>query len=257
MIKPTFAQQAKILITLSLCGFGVVYTDAQDKRAPGKGDGSQATLKTRGTIPLVRVRPQPSISNVLGLGISGRRAVSHPSAGPTALSPEVRVKLLRESGIEITDISAPREFRLSPRQPYVSSSAYLFCQGDVEFNASADSMLLRLPPPQPTPQNTGFSFSLSGWQVGNRQPDPQGFIGVLVRMERGSRYLADFSVSSGISTIYQVTVSGAEGSGNFPKEAGGQHVLMGLESAEGGYTIIKFSARYPFTFHNVVVTKLD
>jgi len=76
-------------------------------------------------------------------------------------------------------------------------------------------------------------------------------------MDPRSRYLADFSVSAEAPTNYHLTVSGAEGSGDFSRDAGGQHVAVVIESTEGSAAQIHLWCSRSFTFHNVVVTKLD
>jgi hypothetical protein len=186
----------------------------------------------------------------------GRRAGASVTSAPAALTPDKRLRLLKESGIDVRPQSAPLEFHLSPREPYASSSAYLFFQGETEFNASGNSLFIRMRGYVPSPRVVVPGLGDWEWASGGPQPDPPGFVGVLVRMDPRSRYLADFSVSANAANIYQMTVSGADGSGTFNQDAGGQHILLGLEATEGGYVRINLSAQGSFTFHNVVVTKL-
>jgi hypothetical protein len=216
--------------------------------------------KPRLTIPLVRVTTRPTVGDLSRLpGGSSRRATRLDVRVPPAPAPLPlgdKVKLLRENGINVTPPSTPNEFRLSPRAPYVSASAYLFFSGDVEFNASADSLSLEIQTSLTIPRPHLPGLGEIGWTSGGPQPDPPAVLGVLVRMEAHRTYLADFSVSSDAATSYQLTVTGASGSGTFPKEAGGQHVLVALHAHEPGYVRINFSASRSFTFHNVVVTKI-
>ncbi|HEY8224993.1 MAG TPA: hypothetical protein VIG25_06940, partial [Pyrinomonadaceae bacterium] len=152
--------------------------------------------------------------------------------------------------------STPDEFRLSPRQPYTSSVAYLFFSGNTEFNASSDTLLLyndEVVGPEPRFP----SFPYSDWVSAGPQPDPPAVVSVLVRMEARSRYLADFSVSSDGAATYQVTVTGAEGAGTFSRESGGQHILVALEASTTGYVRINLSASRTVVFHNVVVTRIS
>jgi hypothetical protein len=151
--------------------------------------------------------------------------------------------------------SAPNQFRLSPREPYVSSSAYLFFSGETEFNASGDSLVLHIERnlPGPVPRIPGLG-PIGGWDSAGPQPDPP-IVGVLIRMDPRSQYVADFSVSSDAATTYRLSATGAEGSGSFPKAAGGQHVMIVLDSSEGGYVRLSFWADRSFTFHNVVLSK--
>ena len=240
-----------LILIVFLCAFAY----AQDKAGKGIGDRSRPS-SARPAIPLIRVKGRPSIADFPGfIGIRG--VGSKVGSPPAAISPDKRVSMLRESGIDVRPESAPREFRLSPREPYASSSAYLFFKGETEFNASGDSLLINIAAATPVPRVTIPGLGDWNWASGGPQPDPPGFVGVLVRMDPRSRYFVDFSVSSNVANVYGMTVSGADGSGNFSKEAGGQHVLVGLESAEGGYVRINFSAQSSFTFHSVVVTKLD
>lgn len=228
---------------------------AQDK--PGKGIGGPSRLPAaRPAIPMVRVKGRPAMADFPGF-IGGSRSNIKVTSPPAALSPDSRARMLSESGIDVRPQSAPREFRLSPREPYASSSAYLFFKGETEFNASGDSLLISIAPVVPAPRVTVPGLGDWNWASGGPQPDPPGFVGVLVRMDPRSRFLVDFSVSSDVANIYNMTATGADGSGSFSKDAGGQHVLVGLDSTEGGYVRINFSARSSFTFHNVVVTKLD
>jgi hypothetical protein len=247
----------KRLIGLSIILIGVlsVFAHAQDK--PGKGIGGPSRLPSaRPSIPMIRVKGRPVMADFPGF-TGGRGVGSKVGSPPAALPPDKRVSMLRESGIDVRPESAPREFRLSPRGPYVSSSAYLFFKGETEFNASGDSLLISIAAPVPVPRVNIPGLGDWNWASGGPQPDPPGFVGVLVRMDPRSRYLIDFSVSSDVANVYGMTVTGAEGSGTFSHEAGGKHVLVGLESADGGYVRINFSAQSSFTFHNVVVTKLD
>ena len=222
---------------------------------------AQSQSSKKREIPLVRVTPHASVGELPRLrGPSSSRGFTRDARlllPPKAYSAGDRAKLLRDSGIAVTNVSAPDEFKLSPRQPYISSSAYLYFSGEVEFNAFVDSLLVQVDyvPPVPTPRITGLGEW--GWASGGPQPDPPGLVGVLVRMEPRTRYLADFSVSSDAATNYGLTVTGASGSGTFPFEAGGQHVLVALESSSGGYVRLNFSANRSFLFHNVLVTKLD
>jgi hypothetical protein len=259
MITNALHRLGQFIIAVTLVG-GLLFAcvQAQDKRVPGAKGGLGQPAKGRGTIPLVRVKARPAMGELPGFaGRSGRRSLARPTSPPAALSSDLRMRLLRESGIDFTPPNAPHEFRLSPRQPYVSSSAYLFFSGEVEFNASGDSLLLSIEETVPIPAPSIPGLGESGWASGGPQPDPPGIVGVLVRMEPRSRYLADFSVSANAVTNYHLTVTGAEGSGNFAREAGGQHVLVALDSPEGGYVRINFSSGRSFTFHSVVITKLD
>jgi hypothetical protein len=247
-----------IVVVILVAAFMVGYAQAQDKRVPGPKARPGQPAKGLGTIPLVRVKTRAAMGDLPGFAKrSGRQPVSRPTLPPSALSQDVRVSMLRESGIDVRPVSAPREFRLSPRQPYVSSSAYLFFNGDAEFNASSDSLLMHIEetPAIPAPRIPGFGES--GWASGGPQPDPPAIVGVLIRMDPRSRYMADFSVSAETPTNYHLTVTGAEGSGDFARDAGGRHIVVVLESTEEGYARINFWGDRSYTFHNVVVTKLD
>lgn len=244
----------KASVAILFSGIAAVTVFAQSRPGKGIGPGSRPPVGIRPSIPFVRVKPQPAMADFPGF--TGGRVGSGIASPPAALSPDKRSSMLRESGIEVRPGSAPGEFRLSPREPYVSSSAYLFFKGDTEFNASGDSLVISIKQPVRIPGPI-LGLGESGWVTAGPQPDPPGFVGVLVRMDPRSRYLVDFSVSSSVANNYNMTVTGAGGSGTFNREAGGQHVLVGLESAEGGYVRINFSASISFTFHNVVVTKLD
>jgi hypothetical protein len=241
MMKRTLTAIGFVVIYLSLGGFA----PAQSK-------------KPRLTIPNVRVTTRPTLGDLSLLpGGTSRRATRLDVRVPPAPAPLPlgdKVKLLRENGINVTPASTPNEFRLSPRAPYISSSAYLFFSGDVEFNASADSLSLRIEStlPIPSPRFPGLGEIV--WT--SAEPNPPGFVGVLVRMEAHRTYLADFSVSSEAGTNYQLTITGASGSGSYPMEGGGQHVMVAFHAHEPGYVRINFSAVSSFTFHNVVVTKI-
>lgn len=222
---------------------------------------AQAQPGKKREIPLIRVTPRTTVGELPRLpGPSSKRRITGDARlllPPKAYSAGDRAKLLRDSGITVTHVSAPDEFRLSPRQPYISSSAYLYFCGEVEFNAAGDSLLLFVDYTPPVPAPRIPLLGDWGWAAGGPQPDPPGVVGVLVRMQPRARYLADFSVSSDSAINYGLTVTGASGSGTFPLEAGGQHVLVALESSSGGYVRLNFSASRSFTFHSVVVTRLD
>ncbi|HKR61595.1 MAG TPA: hypothetical protein VJS64_18050 [Pyrinomonadaceae bacterium] len=225
------------------------------KSAPPGKEGAARNVKTR-SIPFVVVRPLPSLTDFPGYtgGLEGRGF--RRTAPPGALSSDARSRMLRDAGYDFAPPSMPREIRLSPSNPIVSSSAYLFFSGKAEFNAVSDTLFMDVP------QSVipGFSFPGSpqwGEASGGPQPDPPGIVGVLLRMEPRSRYLADFSASSEQAQAYYVTVTGVEGSGRFERGSGAQHVLAVLESNAGGYVRIGFFGYKAFSFHNVVVTKLD
>ena len=242
---------AAIFLTGSL----LIVAEAQNKSGPGVGDAGRPP-GTRPSIPLVRVKGQPAMNDFPGFG--GSRSGARVASPPAVLSPDQRTRLLRESGVDVRPESTPREFRLSPRAPYASSSAYLYFQGNVEFNASGDSLLLHIVERGlPSPRIVIPGIGETRWDSAGPQPDPPGFVGLLVRMDPRSRYLADFSVSADRDNNYQLTATGAEGTGNFGRAAGGQHLLVALESTDGGYVRIALTATSAFTFHNVVVTKLD
>jgi len=220
----------------------------------GKED-SKRSVKTRGAIPLVVVRPLPSLADVPGYrGLGGRGLRS--TTPPGALSPDTRSRMLRDSGYDFTPPRLPREVRLSPSDPIESSSAYLFFTGDAEFHSASDTLNIRVRE-SVVPRFSVPFFPDWGSASGGPQPDPPGIVGVLVRMEPRSRYLADFSASSEQSTAYHVTVTGVEGSGRFERGSGAQHVLAVLESNEGGYVRIGFWGDHSFSFHSVTITKLD
>jgi hypothetical protein len=237
-------------------GVSINCVSAQDKAKPVEKVGPQRPVKDRAAIPLVRVQPRPIAGDFPGF--PERRSPLRTITAPSALSSSQRESLLRESGFDLRPVSAPAEFRLSPRQPYVSSSAYLFFSGNTEFNAAADSLLLHIETrlPSPAPRIPGFG-PIGGWDSASPVADPPTIVGVLVRVDPRSRYVADFSVSSDAANTYRLTATGAGGSGNFPKEAGGQHVIVVLDSSEGGYVVLNFWAERSFTFHNVLVTKFD
>jgi hypothetical protein len=246
-MKTITVSRSVCLVVVSMLLTGVFIVTAQSQ--PGK----------KRQIPLIRVTPRTSVADLPRLpGPSSKRRITGDArllVPPKAYNSGEKAKLLRDSGITVTNVSAPDEFRLSPRQPFISSSAYLYFSGEVEFNAAGDSLLLHVDYTPPIP---GPRINLLGdwnWASGGPQPDPPGVVGVLVRMEAHRTYVADFSVSSEAATNYQLTITGASGSGNFPTEGGGQHVLVAFHAHEPGYVRINFSANSSFTFHNVAVTK--
>jgi hypothetical protein len=233
---------------------------AQAPKGGDKKNPPSAATKVETAIPRFRVRPRATELSALE-GTLSRTAVGgddRPLVAPPALNGEARSRLLRESGFDVGVRSAPREFRLSPQKPYVSSSAYLFFSAGLEFNAADDSLVMR---------SVVTSLTIPDWTgVGARSSNPYSILGVLIRMDAGSQYLVDFSVSSETSTIYELTVTGAEGAGTFRRERGAHHVVALLGSDAAGYARLNFwGRRVPtlsdspatFTFHNVVVTKLD
>jgi hypothetical protein len=276
MRKTTTDHFVKLSIALMICASSVSGLQAQSKSVPqgksgpadkseksvpfGKSappgkEGTARNVKTR-AIPLVIVRPLPGLADFGGYtgGLTGR--TFGRTTPPSTLSPEARNRMLRESGYDFSPPSLPREFRLSPSEPIVSSSAYLFFTGKAEFNAANNTLYMELPASYPA------RFGLPGFPEwgsasGGPQPDPPGIVGVLVRMEPRSHYIVDFSASADRATAYYVTVTGVEGSGRFERGAGAQHVMAVLESNAGGYVRIGFWSNDSFSFHNVVVTKVD
>ena len=232
---------------------------AQTPKRPGEKVQPKAGTKAETGIPRFRVSARPTELSALE-GTPFRRATSGDvRLAPPALNGDARTRMLRESGIEIRPASAPSEFRLSPQKPYVSSSAYLFFNSGIQFNAADDSLVLRSVVP---------TVGIPDWRWpgrGESESALPSILGVLIRMDPGSRYLADFSVSSESPTTYELTVTGGEGAGTFPREAGAHHVLALLQSESGGYVRLNlwgkrtsvFTSGNTFTFHNVVVAKLD
>jgi hypothetical protein len=240
---------------VTLCAVAVGH--AQDKPAPAKK--AEVSKAAKAKIPIVRVTPRIAINELPNLMKASKRPVNRDVSllpAPPPLTADARVKLLEDSGITVSIPSAPDDFRLSPRQPYASSVAYLLFSGEVEFNPSSDTLLARRDEalPIPTPRFPGFPDS--SWGSAGPQPDPPAIVGVLMRMEAGSRYLADFSVSSDAAIAYQVNVTGAEGTGSFTRESGGQHVLVALEASRTGYVSINISAGRTLIFHNVVLSRI-
>jgi hypothetical protein len=221
-----------------------------------------AQPKPRIIIPLVRVTPQQSAAQLLKRRDSQRKPINNrvglTPPPPGISSDEINV-LLSANGIrsdrrKITPEGVPDNFRLSPRQPYLSSSAYLWLSGEVEFNAQSDSVVLNVETP-PGIYVPAVKLPGLGWVDAGPQPDPPAILGTLLRLERG-QYLVDFSVSCDVSATYNVTVTGASGAGYFPKDAGGNHVLVVMEATADGYVRVQFSADHSFTFHHVLVRKL-
>jgi hypothetical protein len=242
-----------LLLVTSLSGF------AQTPKGKGDKTPSSAGDKAAPGIPTFRVTSRLTESAALA-GTPARKVATSgagPLVAPPALTPDSRTRLLRESGIAVGPVSAPAEFRLSPQRPYVSSSAYLFFNSALEFNAADDSLVMRA---------VATRLDIPDWTgAGTRVQNPS-ILGVLIRMDPGSRYIADFSLSSDHTTTYEISVTGAEGTGTFLRERGAHHVFALLQSTAGGYARLNlwgrataFGAELPlkFTFHNVVVTKLD
>lgn len=228
---------------------------AQSKTLPLGKDAPGRNIKTR-AIPLVVVRPLPTLADIPGFGGALEGRGFRRTTPPAALSPDVRTRMLRDSGFDFKPGPLPREVRLSPHDPIASSSAYLFFRGDVEYNAASDSLFLNIVE-SPFPRFGIPGLPDWGSASGGPQPDPPGIVGVLLRLEPRARYLADFTASSDQATSYHVTVTGVEGSGRFERAAGTQHVLAVLESNEGGYARIGFWCGRSFTFHNVVISRID
>jgi hypothetical protein len=237
---------------------------AQTPKRPGEKVPPSAGTKAEKAIPRFRVSPRPTELSALE-GTLSRRGASgdaRPLVAPPPLNADARTRLLRESGFEIGPASAPREFRLSPQKPYVSSSAYLFFSSGLEFNAADDSLVMKC-----VVEGPGIPHIPLWPRGGTTSSAPtHSILGVLIRMDTGSRYFVDFSVSSESSTDYELTITGAEGAGTFRREPGTTHVFAVLESTAGGYARLNFWGRHrptlagstgTFTFHNVVVAKMD
>lgn len=251
-----------ILGFVLMVGVSMSTVQAQDKSPAGDKRPPLAGAKLEKSIPTFRVSPRPTELSALE-GTPSRRFATgdaRPLVPPPALTTDARRRLLRDSGISVGAASAPREFRLSPQKPYVSSSAYLFFNGGIEFNAADDSLVMKVVAP---------AITFPDWRGiggGFTPPEVSSILGVLIRMDAGGRYLADFSLTSDVGITYELSVTGADGAGTFSREAGAHHVFAVLEASAAGYVRLNlWGRRSPtlsgttstFTFHNVVVSKLN
>jgi hypothetical protein len=153
--------------------------------------------------------------------------------GPAPLTWTERRTILTRSGIPVPERpTPPREFTLTVRRPWIDGVAWLGFYAPIEVDAVGNEAVI---------------------------PGGEGWIDLTLTLEADSRYLLDVAVSSDGAMTYRYLAAVADGRApEIPLPAGGQHLLIVIETTEAGLAYQMVSSRGGFFgFDSLTVTKID